>query len=608
MVLTFQSASSNRSLAAIDLQAIFWRGTKLPKDVLSIQGFQHSIGGSPVVEKTQDGKITGDSNKKLRRVDVRFSFKGIASVREHVVTLSGSVQWEMLYRVVARLVPEVKSLDFKVTNTASRFYLMKQVNLDSIYNERRKGTGYSLELFESEISGFSKLLIRLDNGAVASVFANGTVVAQGKDLKGIEKRIKDILGTYKNPYRGGSMKKAPVATRRNLTRKRTEMTESRYERASSWTNVRNGYYVRPGPDKVPRFYAVPKNPALVRTKVVRAYANVGVNVPPATRRILGISAAIKPKNKKTTTTAARATNWNASPPAGMYVRPGPGGLPKFYKIPKLIKQGKKTVVSTYKKAGVKIPNRVRAIFSISPSPASGSASPVAPRLNVTNKGVFRVDGLACSRYKLVDLQKIASKMGIPVLKRKKEDLCRDIKKKMGKSTSALTNTKHNFVKNGVKYYILANEKRIRRNKHTKSMNSFKVNELKNMITAINDTMNVSGKHTKKNLINMLIERKRTVNAANNMFANFSALSSASSSNNNRSLSSSSSSSRSSSSPVRPGLNIAKNILGPGFTNAELQNFLNRFKKSPGSYNRLVREFKNKKPTRRLNARVNVEVL
>lgn len=603
MVLTFQSASSNRSLTPIDLQSIFWHGKKLPKDVMSIQGFQQSIGGQPVVEKTQDGKITGDTNKKLKRVDVRFSFKGIANVREHVVTLSGSVQWEMIYRIVARLVPEVKKLNFTVTNTASRFYLMKVVNLDSIYNERRKGPGYSLELFESEISGFSKLLIRFDDGAVASVFVNGTVVAQGRDIKGIEKRIKDLLSTYKAPYKG-NVTKEPVATRKNLTRKRTEMTESRYERASNWTNVRSGYYVRPGPNKVPRFYTVPKNPALVRAKVLRAYANLGVNVPSETRRLLGIAANTKLKDKKKNTTV---TNWNASPPQGMYVRPGPGGLPKLYKIPKLLKQGKKTVIEAYKKAGVKIPNKVRTIFSISPPTAPSSSVVALPKLNVTNKGVFRVDGLACSRYKLVDLQKIASRMDIPTLKRKKADLCRDIKKKL---IVANVNQKHNFVKNGVKHYILANEKRVRRNKHVKSMNSFKVNELKNMIKAMNNSVNVSGKRTKKNLINMLIERKRTANAVNNMFANFSASSRSNSSGpgNSSGPSGSPLSRRSNSAgPKRSGLNIARNILGPGFTNAQLQNFLNKYMKSPQSLNRIVREFKTT-TGRRMNAKANVEVL
>ena len=94
MVLTFQSASSNRSLVPIDLQNIFWRSAKLPKDITTITGYSHSIGGTknPVVEKNSSGKITGDSSKKIRRVDVRFSFKGgFASVRENSVTLSGSV-------------------------------------------------------------------------------------------------------------------------------------------------------------------------------------------------------------------------------------------------------------------------------------------------------------------------------------------------------------------------------------------------------------------------------------------------------------------------------------------------------------------------------------
>jgi hypothetical protein len=567
---------------------------------VSIQGFQHSIGGSPVVEKTQDGKIVGDKNKKLKRVDVRFSFKGIANIREHSTVLSGSVQWEMIYRIVVRLVPELKSLNFTVTNTATRFYLMKSVRIEGIYRERTKGSGYTLELFESETTGFSKLLIRFSDGVVASVFSNGTVVAQGKDVKGIEKRVKDVLNTYKNPYKvgGNAAKKVPVAARKNLAKKRANITENRYERASNWSNVRSGFYVRPGPNKVPRFYAVPANPALVRKKVMRAYANVGVNVPNAVRNILGISGtSVKPKvviAKKT------AGNWNASPPTGMYIRPGPGGLPKFYKIPKLVKQGKKTVLESYKKAGVKIPNRVRQIFSISPSSAANK-TPTNPKLNVTNKGVFRIDGLACSRYKLEDLRRIAGRMGVPVLKRSKADLCRDVKKRLNTSSPAKSPAV-NFVKNGVKYYIFPEEKRIKRNRHTKTMNSFKIQELKNIISAVNNSTNVSGKLSKKQLIDLLIERKRMMNVIANL--NFSALSSDSSpSSKGSSLSNGSPSS--SASPKRTGTNIARNILGPGFTNAELKNFLNKYMKSPGSLNRIVKEFKAPKLKKLANAKVEV---
>ena len=573
-MLTFQSATSDKFIVPLDLQNVFWRGTNLPKDITSITGFQQSIGGKvPVVEKTSSGTVRGDRNKKLKRIDVRFKFKGFASIRESTVTLSGSVPWEMTYRVLVRLLPEIKNVRFTVTNTAVRFYLKKEVRLDSIASQSLKSRNFKIT-YEPELY-FSKLLIKFSDGVVASVFSNGTVVAQGRNLTGIEKRVRDVLEMHKNPY-GANMKKNPVATRKNLARKRAVMTEARYERASSWNNTRNGYYVRPGPNKNPRFYAVPKNPALVRQKVLRAYANLGLQVPNNVKRILGIvNSKVKPKvvPKKT------LSNWNSNAPNGMYIRPGPGGLPKYYKIPKHISQGKKTVVEAYKKAGVNIPNKVKTLFKI-----VNSAPKSTLKGNIKN-GKFRLDGLLCMRYKLGDLRKIAERLDIPTTKQTKEQLCRAIQNKL--VTKRVSSPKVNFTKNGVKHYILANERKVMRDKRSKSMNSFKIEELKNMILQMNNSTNVKNKK-KKELVELLIERKRTKNELNKMFnspVSSSASSSASSSSDN-------------SSPVRNPLNIARNILGNGFTNMELKNFLNSYMKIPinnkNAYEKLVKSFKNRR--------------
>ena len=600
MVLTFQSATSNRLLIPIDLQYVFWRSTRLPTGIESIQGFANPIGGRPIVEKSRGEKVSGNKSLKLRRVDVRFSLKGsFASVRDRTVTISGSVPWENTLEVLVKLVPEIKSLKFSVTNTAIRFYLKKELKLEHI--EKRinssKIPGLRAE-YEPEI--YPGLRIKFPDGIVSNLFANGTVTAQGKNLSGFEKRLRDLLeNTVKNPYKisvgGTKSPNVPIAARKNLARKRAKIIENRYEPANGWTNYREGFYVRPGPNKVPRFYEIPKNPALVRTKVLRAYANVGVNVPPLTRKALGLvsnSTAPKPKASAKKT----ASNWNVSPPPGMYIRPGPGGLPKFYKIPKLIKQGKKTVVASYKKAGVRVPNRVRVVFGISPNNNDGNTSRL--KGNVTNNGKFRIDGLECMRYKLDELKRIAERLDIPFTRRRKEELCRDIRRKI---VSPKTSPKVDFVKNGVKHSILINNRSIKRNSRTKTMNSFKIDELKNFIKRLNAYTNVSGKMTKKELVELLIERKRTLNFANNLFANFSPSSSSPKSPSPKSPS------------PRSGINIARNILGPNFSNSELQNFLNKYAKSPNALNRIVREFKirkklsEKSPIKHL-ARANVETM
>ena len=597
MTITFQSATSSRSITPLDLQSIFWRADKLPKDITSILGFQQSIGGKvPILQKNANGTLSGNRDKKLKRVEIRFKFKGIAVLRESTVTLSGSVPWEMIYRVLVRLAPEIKSLTFSVTNTAERFYLKKRVRLDAIASEKVSGPGYTLS-YEPELY-FSRLVIRFKNGVVASVFANGTVVAQGRDLKNIESKVRGVLAGYSRPY-GENISKIPIPARKNLKKKRMNMIEGRYEPAKSWTNTRAGYYVRPGPDKVPRFYKVPAKPALVRQKVLRAYSNVGVNVPPMVKYLLGINAnVVKPKTMK-----KNVSNWNANVPNGMYIRPGPGGVPKLYKIPKLLKQGRKTVIQAYKQAGINIPSKVKTIFGIVSSPAKI----VPTKTNVNNKGRFRIDELECMRYTLAKLQTIASRLGLPILRQTKTQLCAAIRKTTTSKSPATRNTSHNFVNAaGVKHYILVNDRRIKRNTRSRTMNSFKASELKNMILQLNKNANTSTIKSKKALIDLLIERKRTKNAVGGLFNNFSPSSSSSSSSAGSSSPSPGSSSKRSPSPRRNPLNIARNIIGNGYTNYELKNFLNKYMVLPTTskgdvskieYKKLVKAFKNRRVIR-----------
>lgn len=246
MVLTFQSATSSRTSVPIDLQNLFWRGVRLPGEITGIQGFHQSIGGKPIVEKSASGKVTGDRNKKLNRVDVRFSFRGFASIRSSVVTLSGSVKWEKTYEALLKLVPEISSLNFKITNTAIKFNLKKSLRLEHIQNKiARSGLGIKAN-YEPET--FAGLRLRFKDGTLANVFANGTVTAQGKNLDGFEKKFKQILeNVVKDPYRIGAreMSASPIAARRNLAAKRAAITENRYERANNWTSTRAGFYVRP---------------------------------------------------------------------------------------------------------------------------------------------------------------------------------------------------------------------------------------------------------------------------------------------------------------------------------------------------------------------------
>ncbi len=592
MTLTFQSATSDTLLLKLDLNSLFWR--IFPRGYQSVLGFDRAIGGKPVVQKVSSTEpVIGNKNVKLRRVEIRFKeTSGVAILREASVTLSGKVPWEMLYRLTIRMVPEIKTLKFTVTNTAIRFNLKRVVRLEQIYKEYRSKPRSGPFTMEYEPEFFNRLLIRFQNGIVVFVFGNGTVVAQGRNLRGIEGQVRDILGGYKGAY-GAEMKAEPVPLRKNLPKKRMNMIEARYERARSWTNTRSGYYVRPGPNKAPRFYALPKNPVLVRQKVIRAYANAGVQIPNKVRVILGIpvsAAVVAPKKmmKKTAT-----LSWNSNAPTGMYVRPGPAGLPKLYKIPKLIPQGRKTVVAAYKKAGINIPQKVKAIFGIkNVSPAVVSAS---IKGNVTTRGVFRIDGLSCDRYKLSELQDIAKRLDIAYQRVPKKTLCAKIRASILKNKKKPSSSAANFVIDGKNHFILMNDRRIRRETKERALTSFKVSELKNFVKAIDPLENVNSLKTKKNLINTLIERKRTKNLLENMNMNFSPSSSSSSE--------SESESEEEMSPPQLPLNTARKLLGNNFTNTELKEFLNRYLRLPSTsngtvkrenLNKLVKEFQNRK--------------
>jgi hypothetical protein len=297
------------------------------------------------------------------------------------------------------------------------------------------------------------------------------------------------------------------------------------------------------------------------------------------------------------------SNWNANTPNGMYVRPGPGGVPKLYKIPKLLKQGRKTVIQAYKQAGINIPSKVKNIFGIvSSAPSSSKTVPI--KTNINNKGKFRIDELDCMRYTLAKLQTIATRLGLPILRQTKTQLCAAIRKSTSSSSKSPPppHTSPNFVNaSGVKHYILVNDRRVKRNTRSRTMNSFKASELKNMILQLNKNANTSAIKSKKALIDLLIERKRTKNAVGGLFNNFSPGSSSSSS--------SPGSSRGSPSPspkTRNPLNIARNIIGNGYTNYELKNFLNRYMVLPTTskgdvskieYKKLVKAFKNRRAIR-----------
>jgi hypothetical protein len=205
----------------------------------------------------------------------------------------------------------------------------------------------------------------------------------------------------------------PKPARKNLAKKRAQGAE-RYSRAASWNNNREGFYVRPGANAKPRFYPLVANLKLVKPKMIRAYAEAGVAIPQRVRNIFGVAGNAAPPPK---TEGRRAPNWTATK-EGYYVKPGPGGRPYFYQVPKGVAASRKTVVAAYKKAGVTIPNSVRNLFGIPKTPNGAAANETGnwkkPThwLNYNAKGTVRINGRQYDRYTRPELVQIARTIGI----------------------------------------------------------------------------------------------------------------------------------------------------------------------------------------------------
>lgn len=231
----------------------------------------------------------------------------------------------------------------------------------------------------------------------------------------------------KKPVKGNAAaKKAALANRNPL--------------ANSWTaKPPRGFYVRPGTNGKPRFYpwlriekkaydvgeGMPHvnvkyfqmNLKGVGPKVAKAYAQVAVPIPPATRKIfanLGISL-----NEAQSPVSApglknrRAPSWDATKP-GFYVRPGPGKQPYWFAIPKGIASGRKTVLKAYADAGRAIPLAVRNIFKISNANVGDTnGQNLKHVITMGVNQILRINNRQATRLTKAELLKVARNMNIP---------------------------------------------------------------------------------------------------------------------------------------------------------------------------------------------------
>ena len=288
---------------------------------------------------------------------------------------------------------------------------------------------------------FSGLQIKWKESPVLSmkIFTNGTILTIGlkkfEDV-GLSARIFESFfkkygvnpqAVFKYAKGGGyeGIAKPPIPMRKNLGAKKARMLNARYELARGYNNTRNGFYVRPGPNGKPRFYPIVGDLKLVKTKTLRAYANAGVAVPASVRALLGITEGATPAAK---VEARRAPTFN-SVKNGYYVKPGVGGGPYFYKMPKGIREARKTVVAAYQKAGVRIPATVKAQFEIETSPEAAH-NKRTHYVNTNSSGKLRINGKQYDRYTREELLRVARNLNIAAVsnKTKLENIAAEIKK------------------------------------------------------------------------------------------------------------------------------------------------------------------------------------
>lgn len=123
----------------------------------------------------------------------------------------------------------------------------------------------------------------------------------------------------------------------------------------------------------------------------------------------------KPARDKKKTTCANPPNppdsFEGDCPPGYYCRPNAQGFPCCYKIPENLTVGRETAIAAYKKAGVKMPEKVKNLlfvaFNIVPTNANKQKNVV---YNM-NKGVL-IRKRACMRYSKEELAKFAKPLGI----------------------------------------------------------------------------------------------------------------------------------------------------------------------------------------------------
>jgi hypothetical protein len=356
------------------------------------------------------------------------------------------VKNEWAPKTLLRAAPNFKKVD-------GQFNINKDFSLEDLYEELKGLPGafgaqvkpYAPEVFPAVVLKLSKL------GWTYQFFKNGTVLFSGvKNPKDIDLPV-ELFKQFFTEFGLSTLVFASTSPRIKLPNKggnKSAKLADRYNLAGTWNALKKpprGFYIRPGTNGKPRFYpwmriekvisnigeAVPHvniryhpmNLRAVAPKVVKAFKNAARPIPQSTINAFVEGGAPLPMNKnneneKSTTKLAnrRAPSWNATHPK-LYVRPGPGQQPYWFKIPKGLASGRKTVIDSYTKAGRNIPRAVRNIFKIGNNVQTAAEVREHKVVMGLNK-ILRINNRQATRLTKKELLAIARNMNIPQVSQK----------------------------------------------------------------------------------------------------------------------------------------------------------------------------------------------
>ena len=458
--------------------------------VTEIEGFQH-IGAKPHFRETISKPAVGEIDSTVRSLKLNYMMINPQQTATVFIYKSGSVvinttgTWERVVRLLAKdyLKGQFGELMDKlsIANTASRFYCNRNIDTEKIrshiegsffknypqiamahfYGGGARAPSSKFKLTEAGANMENRkfktgVAVSTEIGAYKvslNIYGNGTILCSTLVKPELGPRAFKMLATEMSGALFGGQRDRPQLKKPKKEEKRAAMAEARYSPAGSWSATRNNYYVRPGPNGKARFYTIPANKSLVRAKVIKAYANVGVNIPRNVINKLGITNAQIESVRGKAPKASGPSGWNNQSRNGYYVRPDKQGRPAWYQIPGGKAGAKKTVIKAYSSAGITVPAHLKKLFKIS-NANLGASSVGDPVFNLGKDKHLRINGKQLERYTKNALVEMAGELELPRVteKMKVSEIRAECERKLAPKVQPINVTmggvKHTFLSNG----------------------------------------------------------------------------------------------------------------------------------------------------------------